>query len=316
VQVASSHGTIHRVTRLLRAATLCLLLGAVLSGCATVTATSTFEINGDATHSLALVIPIDSITEADMPRFRRALDDAEERASEDGLDVQHVETPTQLGVHISSSTREASNAPAALNSLVNSLLGTPDTGPIVLFQGTYERTNPAVGGNEFSLSMTVDGDAIRAAFDQVLPAASLQLAPQETVSISYSATMPGKIRDTNGERINESTVRWAIPLQGATTMEATSSVGKNTPWAWLVLTVIAAIGGVAIITLIATRLLIERRRALRELAPRNGMLAPINLRASIGRAVNRAIYGRGAVRVSPTLPEDQEIPDGTDAERD
>jgi hypothetical protein len=316
VQVEGSHSAFTRVCRLLGLVLLILLIGVLLAGCTTVTATSTFEVNGDATHSLALVIPRDAVPPVDMPRLQQALDDAQQRAVEDGLTFQRVDTPTQLGINMSSSTKDAVDTAAALNSLVNSLLGSPDTGPIALFQGTYERTNPAVGGNEFDLKLTIRGEAIHSAFERVLPAASLDRDPENIVSISYTATMPGKIRATNGEKLNDSTVRWTIPLYGDTTMEATSTVGKDTPWALLVLTVIGAVAIVSIVTLVVTRLLIARRRAQREMALQSTRFAPVDLWPAIGRAVRRAIYGPGMSRRAPPAAENQEMLDGTDTKRD
>jgi hypothetical protein len=316
VQVAGSHGAFEQTRRLLGLTLLATLIGVLLAGCTTVTATSTFEVNGDATHSLALVVPRDAVPQDDMSNLQHALDEAAERAAEDGLTVQRVDTSTQLGIHISSSTKEAVDTAAALNSLVNSMLGSPDTGPIALFQGTYERTNPAVGGNEFDLKLTIRGEAIHDAFEQVLPAASLDRDPEEIVSISYSATMPGKIRETNGEKVNDSTVRWTVPLYGDTTMEATSTVGKDTPWALLVLTIIGAVAVVALITLAVTRLLIAHRRAQREIALQSARFAPVDVWDAIGRAVRRAIYGPGMGRQAPPNAEKQELLDGTDTERD
>jgi hypothetical protein len=72
--------------------------------------------------------------------------------------------------------------------------------------------------------------------------------------------MPGHIVETNGGRQGSGSVIWTIPLQGPTELEARSTVGKDTPWLWTILAIVASLTVVVVTTTLIWKLLTARSR--------------------------------------------------------
>jgi hypothetical protein len=239
------------------------MLSIALAGCGTARFSSTFEEDGTATHTLEIAFQRSGMTEQDERTLLLALADVEARADDAGLEWSRIDTGELLGVRLSNETENAFDAGAALNTLLNALLPNTDLGPIAPFQGTFSQQIEAIGGNEYDLQMTVDGDLLLSTIQTLAPG-NRQLGTaegvREVISIDYTATLPGDIKQTNGMILDNNTVRWGVPLQGVNPVEVTSTVGKDTSWFWLIVAVSAAAGLTILTAAIVTTFLLSRRR--------------------------------------------------------
>ncbi|MDQ3547553.1 MAG: hypothetical protein M3439_01935 [Chloroflexota bacterium] len=267
----------------------------LFAGCASVRFGSTFTEDNTATHTLEVTVPRASMNALDLARVERQIADAEINARSGGLTTARIDNPETLGIRVINTTQDATDAGLALNSIFNTLVNDSTTGPVAPFQGTYERVSEAVGGNSFKLSLTVDGDLLYAAAARVAPGHPQFSTPngvREVVRIEYQVTMPGEITDTNGGLRGQSSVIWTIPLEGPTLLEARSTVGKDTPWLWTVLTIAGAFLVVGVTAAMIWKLLLARRRAGR-------MRFPLGLRQRRGNvrpATNEATRPPGSLR--------------------
>jgi hypothetical protein len=286
----------------------------IFTGCATVRFGSTFTETGKATHTLELTIPRSSMTEQDLARVERQLADAEKNARAGGLTTARIDNPELIGIRVINTTQDATDAGLALNSIFNTLIVDETTGPVAPFQGTFQRVSEPVGGNVFELKMTVDGDILYSAAAKIAPGHPQFSTPEgvrEVVSIEYVVTMPGQIVETNGGRHGEGSVVWTIPLQGPTQLEARSTVGKDTPWLWTILAIVASLAVVAVTTALIWKLLIVRYRSGRfrrrpVLDPAADARAPTTpphtlpeIRTALAGLVRKALHGE---RLNPRPP--------------
>lgn len=318
-------------------------LALALSACVNVDFGSTFAVDGTASHRLAVVFQRDLLEPTEVARLTTEIAQAEQRMTDDGYDVQRIDSATQFGLRAARSSGDASNVATELNSLVNSLLNRADSGPIAPFQGAYSRSNPAVGGNKYHLALTFDGPTFKAAIEALMPPSRQPQSPSaltDAVTVTFTATMPGGLRDSTGQTVSEGTARWTLSLDEPTTITADSSVGKDTPWALAALAILVAVGVIVVSSVLITTILVVRRQSIerrlpmtlrisRERAAELGVTVvepPTQwdeIRAAIARSVRIALSGRRlAMPVAPVEPEpaDQatnaEAEDGADTERD
>jgi len=295
--------------RLIAIARLVLLVVAsifVLSGCAEVRFGSTFNQDGTAAHTLEVTVPRASLTEQDTARIERQIADAELNARSGGLTTARIDNPEAIGIRVINTTNDATDAGLALNSIFNTLVVNETRGPVAPFQGTFGQVSGAVGGNSFKLELTVDGDLLYAAAANFAPGHPQFSTPEgvrELVRIEYRVTMPGEITDTNGGKRGEGSALWAIPLEGPTQLEATSTVGKNTPWIWTALAIVGSLGIVAVTAGIIWTILTRRRRAGRmripvttgagasSIDPRLHPNTLSEVQASLTALIRRALHG-------------------------
>jgi hypothetical protein len=311
------HGVLLRAVGLLAI----MLLG---SGCATAAFGSTFSAQGTATHTLTVIFERGSVPDADIRRLERHVTAAEGRAQADGYTTERIETSTQLGIRISGTTRDIVDTGAALNGLYNSLVREA-SGPIAPFVGTFDRESTAVGGTSFVLDLSANGDMLFRSIQEMGPGSPELESPAnvaEILALSYTATMPGTLRSTDGEQIDASTVRWVISVEGVTPMRATSAAGRDTPWALITIIIIAALAIVAVVGAAIAWLMLHRHRRGRASIP---LVAPLSAEgaeitassdptdvtmqdvgASLARAVEHVIEGSSTADVLAVEVEESE----------
>jgi hypothetical protein len=248
--------------RLLHVATIALLT-LLMGGCARVSFSSHFREDGSASHVIQIVFERERIPPADLSTVERELEAAEARAREDGFTPTPIQNATQIGLHVAGETRDAVDAGAALNNLFNSIAVEGDDGPIAPFAGTFEKRGEAVGGTAYDLEMAVDGSVLVRAVQQFArgstqPAAESALAT--AVSFSYRVIMPGEVKDTNGEQAGPSSVTWEISQAEVTTLTASSTVGKDTPWVFVGIAILASLAIAASVGRAIMGLLLRRRK--------------------------------------------------------
>lgn len=327
-------GARHVAVRLLPALIAALVLGA----CSTASFSSTFRASGPATHELRITVQrsaLDSIGPEGIPQ---ALSLAEDRARSSGLDVRRISSASEIGVLVSSTTEASMDAGAALNALINSLIPPEESVTVAPFAGTFGQGSPALGGNEYTLALSVDGAMVQQAILALASGAS-EIEPGDMdaaeVTISYAATMPGEIKQSSGTPIDRDTVRWDIPLNAVTGITAVSSVGQETPWMLVAGVTMGAAGLIALVAFGMFRLLAHRARsALSTDAPIParaggsasrrwpGGSATMGLHEiwdAIGEAVARAIRGGaapGSASTDAARTTGRDADDGVDAKGD
>lgn len=233
-----------------------LLVAILLSGCVELKLESEFKDDGSAIHSVETTIERDSFDqlaamggeEADM--FSE-LDATQDEAEAAGFTFEKIDNDEKLGSRISKEYDDGHDVEAAFNEIfeVNADEGGDvSTGGIT---GTYESD-----GDEHRLDLTVDSGIL---FPDGGEAAGAQFGDMsEMVTITYTATMPGKIKETNGEKVDDNTVRWELPLTGSTEITAVSEGSGGGGGSNIVL--FALIGLLLIGGAVAAYLFTQRRR--------------------------------------------------------
>ena len=104
---------------------------------------------------------------------------------------------------------------------------------------------------------------------------------RQNLTLRYIATLPGDIKDTNGERVDDSTVRWDLPPSGAANLTAESKVAAKGSTAWFILAAIGSFIAVALLAGLVGGILLRRRRA-------GGGRLPLPDSASAARGTRRS----------------------------
>jgi hypothetical protein len=240
-----------------------IALALLLSGCARLEIGSEFREDGSATHSIMVVFERGALDDAALTRVQQQIDVAERQARDNGYATERINTTSDLGLRVTSVTKDGADPTAALNSLFNSLNDNLDSGPFAPFTGVFERQSGAVGGNAWALNLTVDADLLYRGLMAALGANASGLTTddlRQNLTLSYVATLPGEVKDTNGERIGDSTVRWDLPSSGSANLTAESKVTRKGSTAWFIVAAIGSFFAVALLGGLVGFLLLRRRR--------------------------------------------------------
>lgn len=200
----------------------------ITSSCATVAMESDFREDGSARHTVETTIEkgaleqLASIAGADISQIFTAQDEAERRAEEAGLEYERIDTDRLIGARVSKTVDDARDIGATFNQLISqATAGVGGDGAERLqavdgaVTGTYTQD-----GDRASIDMMVDSDRILgvlgglAGGDGSLPISIDQLS--SFVDITYTASLPGEIVETNGGQVDDNTALWDIPLTGQT----------------------------------------------------------------------------------------------------
>jgi hypothetical protein len=234
----------------------------LLTGCVSAEFGSTFEQNGAALHSLEVSVPSSALDESDTTNGTRFFDEVVEQATNAGLTVERTQDGDQTTVRITTLDEDATDVGAGLNRLLNASGINPAPGISAPFTGTFRRESHAFGGTTYSLDLHVDGMVLLDSIVALLRSSGASRSVQEiqdNLTTTYTATLPGAIRDTNGQEVAVDTVRWTISLESQTRLEATARSSSATS------TILFVAGGlllallVAAIGVLAGVMLINRR---------------------------------------------------------
>lgn len=223
-----------------------LILTLLFSACVDVEIGSEYLLDGSATHSIQIAIspePDDQVSRLEITSF---LDGLERQATNAGLEFMRSQEQGVTTVRITGTTSDGQDAGASINGLINATGLNATPGVTAPFRGTFTRETGAVGGTDYILDLTVDG---RLLVDS-LPVSitdEQEAALRDALTIRYVATLPGDITETTGESVNDSTVRWEIPPNAETQLQATSRTGGSGSAAlFIVLGVVAIIAVILI----------------------------------------------------------------------
>ena len=199
-----------------------------------------------------------------LKRIQQHIDVVERQAHDNGYATERIGTTSDLGLRVTSTTENGADPSAALNSLFNSLNDNLDAGPFAPFTGSIERQSGAVGGNAWALNLTVDADLLYRGLMAAVGVNSGGLTfddLRQNLTLSYVVTLPGQVKDTNGERIGDATVRWDLPSSGTATLSAESKVAKKGSTAWFIVAAIGSFIAVALLAGLVGFVLLRRRLA-------------------------------------------------------
>lgn len=245
-----------------RVAVVLPLVLLLVGGCARAQFGSNFAEDGTATHSVMIVFDRGSMDAEVTGWVETRLTETEEQARADGFTVERIDTDREVGVRISNATLNGADAGAALNALINSIALDQTPGPVAPFQGSFSTEAGAVGGAVFQLDMTVDGAELMTVAAALLPPGERLPEGDELSSalrMSYVVVMPGRVRDSNGQLVRESTVRWDLPHDSQLAMRAESKLGNEGSTTWFLLAAIGSVAGVIAIAGGIGFLLLRRR---------------------------------------------------------
>jgi hypothetical protein len=264
------------IRRTARVAAL-LVAAALLAGCVDVGLESQFNADGSARYTVIAAIDKSALDQLGQiggidTTIITNQDQARQIAEQNGLEYEPIDTPDQTGAKFSKTAPDSSDVGAAITGLFNTAQPQgADAVPAGTFVGTFTQDE-----SSWNFNLTIDTDAVM----QALGAQGNALITPSVLDLTYTATFPGSVEDTNGTKLSNTQVQWNLPLSGSTTLTAngnTDSGGSSS--IWLIVAIVA--GGLILAGVIAAYLLATRRRttpALEAAAP--GAVAPVPSSAS------------------------------------
>lgn len=201
-----------------------LLNAVILSACVDVEVLSEYRLDGTASHTVNIEIDhtaADGVRPEDIDTILATL---EQRSADAGLEFERSETAGVTTVRMSGTTAEGEEAGAAINGLLNATGLSASPGITAPFRGTFTRETGAIGGSVYTLDLEVDGEILLDSVAVNLLGRS-DAERREAVSLRYVATLPGDISSTSGEKLTDDTVRWPVPFNVVTELDATSRTG-------------------------------------------------------------------------------------------
>lgn len=207
-------------------AALCVLLAAtLLAGCVDVQFESEFNEDGSALHAFQATIEREGLEQLESVGGEMTTtfdpEDGREQAEAAGFDFAPIDTDDEVGSRVSKTYDDGQNVGAALDDM---LVATADEGtasPVGAVTGTFVND-----GDEYRLNLTVDSDILFANSGVAEDSENVEDLGfgdlDSFIDITYTATMPGEISETNGRDLGDGKVEWELPLTGITEISAVS----------------------------------------------------------------------------------------------
>lgn len=230
----------------------------LFSGCVNIQFSSEFNRDGTAYHTLAVIIPREEFDEAEASEFLALWDEILVSASEVGLEPVRTDTAESVTFQVSVQRPNGDDAGAALNSLLNATGLNPSPGIMAPFQGYYEQRGTPVGGTEFVLDMTVDGEQLVEALMSVEQTQGLDPSFVDDVALTYQVSIPGSLNTTTADETTDEHLIWHIDKQGITELNAGSSAGRADRAALFIIAALISLAAVLVIGTIMGALLARR----------------------------------------------------------
>lgn len=240
------------------------VLGLFLTACGEAEFSSTFERDESGEHSLAFTVPRPEFESAmERQEADATLDLISNQAAEGGLRVERVLTQDHVTIRITTTDQTETETGAALNSLLNASGINANPGISAPFRGNFQRASGPVGGNRFVLDMTVDGPDLYNSIDVLALRIRHEAPPEEVrenITITYVATFPGDVTETDGELIDDNVVRWAISADQQTSVYAESRLAGSGSAALFIAAGLVSLVAVMVLAVIVAILLNRRGR--------------------------------------------------------
>ncbi len=210
---------------------LSVLFAAVfLAGCVDANLESEFNEDGSAVHAFQATIEREGIEQLESMGGEMTTtfdpEDGREQAEAAGFDFTPIDTDDAVGSRVSKMYDDGQNVGAAFDDM---LVATADEGtasPVGAVTGTFVKD-----GDEYRLNLTINSDILFAntgVTEDSEDVEDLGFGDLESfINITYAATMPGEITETNGSDRGDGKVEWDLPLTGTTEVTAVSKVEES-----------------------------------------------------------------------------------------
>ena len=304
----------------------------LISACVPVRFTSEFQRTGAAVHTLSVTFPRDAYESADAAGETTAWNEISSNAADAGMRASKTVDTDTVTLNVSIERPDGEDAGAALNSLLNVTGINPSPGISAPFSGYFRQEGAAIGGSNFVLDMTINGEQLYDAAAASEPAKGLSREiVEEEVPMIYEVTVPGTLLDSTGEETLRGTVRWDIEPDETVFTRTETSAGDTGRAALFIAAAIASATAVAVLAAIVGWVLVKRPRLATSIAssarhfPRRTTITSEGV--WVTRHINQ-IVERFWNRVSPhndtpvqhdlldSESEPERSDDGADAERD
>lgn len=308
------------------------ILAALLAstGCVQVEFTSEFQRDGTAVHALSVIVPREQYEAAEAAGQTAEFEEISRSAADAGLQASKRVTDDEVILRVSTERPDGEDTGAALNSLLNATGINESPGISAPFSGFYQQEGAAVGGSNFVLDMTIDGELL---YDSV---ASTDAASgysrdeiEENVSIGYQVSVPGDLINSTGIEVEPGTVRWEIEPGETISTQTEASAGAPSRAVLFVAAGVASAIGAIVLAILIGLVLVRRPRLATSISnaslhfprrttfTREGIWVARQVRLIVDR-----IWHRGAPHHRPQIRHDllesdtDGSEDGVDAEGD
>lgn len=217
------------LSRLSKSAVSIVLAMLVLAACVEVQMESEYNEDGSARHAFETTIDREGFDQLAAlggegeGEFSFSPEDGREQAEAAGFDYTPIETDDKVGSRIAKTFEDGEQVGMAFDEMFAANTDEGTDVPLGAVTGTFVQD-----GNEYRLNLTINSDILfvdSGAAEGVEDTGFGDLS--DFVDITYIATMPGEISETNGTDLGNGKVEWELPLSGTTEISAVSTTGGN-----------------------------------------------------------------------------------------
>lgn len=204
-----------------------LLVALLLGGCVEVQMESEFNDDGSARHVLVTTIDRDGLDQLESVGGEGTTtfdpEQGREQAEAAGFEFTPIDNDEKVGSRIAKTFENGEQVGAAFDEMFNAFATEGSTPAIGAVTGTYVKD-----GDEYRLDLTINSDILfedSGATDEAADSGFGDLS--SFIDMTYVATMPGDIKETNGEDLGDGKIQWELPLTGTTEITAVSETGSG-----------------------------------------------------------------------------------------
>jgi|GEM_PF-6734871 len=221
---------IRRLSRL--PVVLSLVLALFLTGCVHIELESAFDSDGSALHAFKTTMEREGIEQlgsfgGDDGELTFDPNEGREEAEAAGFTFESIDNDDEVGSRISKRYEDGEQVGVAFDEMFASSTDEGVDPPLGAVSGTFVKD-----GDEYRLNLTIDSDILfadtPASGEEAEEFEGFGLGSLDSFfEITYTATMPGEIKETNGTDLGDGKVEWELPLTGLTEITAVSSEGSS-----------------------------------------------------------------------------------------
>jgi hypothetical protein len=251
--------TVRRISRL-PAVVVGVVFAVLLAGCVDVQFESDFADDGSAVHAFQMTIEREGLEQLESFGGEAEMtfdpEDGREQAEAAGFDFEPIDTDDEVGSRVSKTFDDGWQVGASFDEMLTSTADEGAALPVGAVTGTLVEED-----GEYRLNLTIDSDILfaetPASGEDAEEVEDMGFGSMESFfDITYTATLPGEISETNGTDLGDGKVEWELPLTGTTELTAVSEEGSDSSGGLLIiggLIVLLLLGGVAGVFLLTRR---------------------------------------------------------------
>jgi len=200
-----------------------LLAALLLGGCVEVQLESEYNEDGSARHAFEATIDREGIEQLESLGGEGTdtfdPEDGREQAEAAGFEFTPIDTDEKVGSRIAKSFDDGEQVGASFDEMFSVSADEGAEVPTGAVTGTFVKD-----GDAYRLNLTINSDIL---FEDSVPEDAEDTGfgdPEDFVDITYIATLPGEITETNGNDLGDGKVEWELPLTGVSEITAISEV--------------------------------------------------------------------------------------------